>query len=84
MQIDDTEFTEWLEDAVRTIYEKKPTTAGFVAKMEDGETVTAYFNADPEDKASFAWHFQSEAMLDIIETNAAMIRRWLEDAEDDQ
>ncbi len=45
---------EWLEDAVKTIFERKVRSMALVGEAEDGEMLTGYYVADAQDKAMFA------------------------------
>lgn len=73
----DSEYMRWLEDAVRTVLEEQPKCMVLVAKLESEEVLTAYYNADAEDKAVFAHHIQSDVTMDIIENNIDRIRELL-------
>lgn len=44
------------------------------ATLEDGETLTAYYNADARDKAVFACHIQSDVTMDIVMNNLEEIK----------
>ena len=78
-------YAEWLEDAVKTIFKEKPENIAICAKLESGDTLTAYYNCDAEDKAVLAHHITSDAMLDTVLNNIDMVREALaeygEDAE---
>lgn len=82
--IQDTEYTRWLESVVGTILETQPECMAMVAKLEDGAVMTAYYNADAEDKAVFAHHIQSDVTMDIIESNIDRIRDLLSEEEGDK
>lgn len=76
-KLQDSEYMRWLEDAVRTVLEEHPKCMALVAKLDGEEVLTAYYNADAEDKAVFAHHIQSDVTMDIIENNIDWIRELL-------
>lgn len=67
------EFVEWLEDSISTIVNGKPSTVAIAARFEDGNVLTAYYDADVEDKAMFAHHIYSDVILGIAKENADQI-----------
>lgn len=84
--IQDRDCIEWLEDLVRRVFQDKPESMAFVAKMSDGPdnyVLTGYYHASVRDKAIFVSNIQSDIVMDIIENNAGRIRRMLEESEDE-
>lgn len=74
------EYSEWMEELVKTVFEKKPKAMAFTALLPEGDVLTGYYNATAQDKAVFAHNIQCDIILDVIENNAGDIRRMLEDA----
>ena len=74
-------YTEWLEEAVKTIFEQNPDRISVCAKLRDGCTLTAYYQCDAEDKAVFANHITADAMLDIVLNNIGTVKEALDDFE---
>ena len=77
--IKNSEYAEWMEVLVKTVFEKKPKAMGFTALLADGDVLTGYYNANAQDKAVFAHNIQCDIIMDVIEHNAGDIRRMLED-----
>ena len=75
-------YAPWLENAIRTLTEHDVRSACIVATVDDGETMTGYWNADAQDKAIFANNIQSDIVLDIVEQNADAIKRAMEEGDE--
>lgn len=75
-------YAPWLENAIRTLTEHDVRSACIVATIDDGETMTGYWNADAQGKAIFAHHIQSDIVLDIVEQNADAIKRAMEEGDE--
>lgn len=71
---EDDALEAWLEDAIKTLIQVKPTQICLAARTGNGETLTAYYMCDAEDKALIASHIQADAMLDVLEANADTLR----------
>ena len=71
MLFSDNEFTEWLEDTVRYLYEKSPNGVAFVAQSDDGTTYCSYYNCGCCRKLEFASHIQLDAIRDVAEAEAS-------------
>lgn len=82
LDIDD-KLATWLESSISQIVAHKPRSLALVAIDDSGEVLTGYYNADVQDLAIMAHNIYSDAMLDVIRNNAALIKEMLEDAEDD-
>ena len=67
-------YAEWLEEAIKTIFEQNPDRIAICATLPDGDTLTAYYNCCAEDKAIFSYHINSDAMLDVVLTNIGLIK----------
>ena len=72
-------YAEWLEECIRTLVGMDPSRIGLCATLEDGSTMTAYYQCDAQDKAVFAHHIQSDVTMDVIRANIGMIRDALEE-----
>lgn len=72
-------YSQWLEGAVKTIFEGKPVSIGLVAHMENDEVLTAYYKANMTEKAIFAAHINEDITLEIIKNNAGLIFDWMQD-----
>lgn len=75
-------YAPWLENAIRILTEHDVHSACIVATVDDGDTMTGYWNADAQDKAIFAHYIQSDIVLDIVQQNAGIIKQAMEEGED--
>lgn len=75
-------YAPWLENAIRTLTEHDVHSACIVATVDDGETMTGYWNSDTQDKAMFASAIQSDITLEIMEQNADAIKRAMEEGDE--
>ena len=75
-------YAPWLENAIRTLTEHDVRSACIVATVDDGETMTGYWNSDTQDKAMFASAIQSDIILEIMEQNADAIKRAMEEGDE--
>lgn len=76
-------YAPWLENAIRFLTEHDVHSACIVATVDDGDTMTGYWNANANDKAVFASNIQSDVLFDVIRNNADAIKHILEDADND-
>lgn len=83
MKIEEAPYAEWLEGLLRTIFERNPKSMALVATLEDDTTLTGYYMADAQDKAVFAHHIQSDAVLDTVLANADLIKEAIEGVGED-
>ena len=74
-------YAPWLENSIRVLTEHDVHSACIVATVDDGDTMTGYWNADTQDKAIFAYNIQSDIVLDIVKQNADIIKRAMEEEE---
>ena len=74
-------YAPWLEKSIRILTEHNVHSACIVAKVDDGDAMTGYWNADAQDKAIFAHNIQSDIVLDIVQQNADIIKRAMEEKE---
>ena len=51
-------------------------------RLPGGESMTAYYNCDAEEKAAEAHHFHSDAMLDVVLNNVELIKQEMEALDD--
>lgn len=82
--INEVPYAEWLEKSLQAIVPLKPVCLCFAATMPDGEVYTGYYNADATDKAVIAHNIQADITMDIIRTNAAIIKDMIEHCEEDE
>lgn len=76
------DLAEWLEEGLRKMFELKPSSVALVATLDSGETLTGYFRADAQQKAVFAHHINSDAMLDVVLNNINLVRDALDELDD--
>ena len=74
-------YAPWLESVLKTLTEHDVHSACIVATVDDGDTMTGYWNADAQDKAIFAHNIQGDIVMDIVQQNAGLIKRAMEDAD---
>ena len=79
-EIKEQPWFEWMEDALRAMYEDSPTSIMLAARLKSGDTMTAYYNAGPEDIAAMLSHVNGDSIIHIIEVNAAYIKDILDNA----
>ena len=79
MDFENIPFAEWLEEAAHCLLDMKASRIAIVAMDEDGETLTAYYNADVSDMALMADAIQADEWLERLEANREKIKRLLED-----
>lgn len=82
--INEVPYAEWLEKSLQVIVPLKSVSLCFAATMPDGEVYTGYYNADATDKAVIAHNIQADITMDIIRTNAAIIKDMIEHCEEDE
>lgn len=82
--INEVPYAEWLEKSLQAIVPLKPVSLCFAAAMPGGEVYTGYYNADATDKAVIAHNIQADITMDIIRTNAAIIKDMIEHCEEDE
>lgn len=82
--INEVPYAEWLEKSLQAIVPLKPVCLCFAATMPDGEVYTGYYNVDATDKAVIAHNIQADITMDIIRTNAAIIKDMIEHCEEDE
>lgn len=82
--INEVPYAEWLEKSLQAIVPLKPVSLCFAATMPDGEVYTGYYNADATDKAVIAHNIQADITMDIIRTNAAIIKDMIEHCKEDE
>lgn len=80
--IANSEYAEWMEELVKTVFEKKPRAMAFTALLDGEDVLTGYYNANARDKAVFAHNIQCDIIMDVIENNAGTIRQMLENVDD--
>ena len=83
-EIKEQPWFEWMEDALRAMYEDSPTSIMLAARLKSGDTMTAYYNAGPEDIAAMLSHVNGDSIIHIIEVNATYIKDILDKADEDE
>ena len=83
MDITKAPYAEFLEEAIGYIFENKPDKIALAATMPDGDTLTAYYQSDAQDKAIFAHHIYSDAFLEVVKNNIGEIKEALEELEEE-
>lgn len=83
-EIEKEPYAAFLEESIKTIFECRPSSMAVVAVCEDGNTLTGYYNADARDKAMFAYHIQSDMIMDIVTANVGMVKEAMENEEEEQ
>ena len=74
----DTPFAAFVEGAVKDLFAFNPEKISIVATARDGTTTTSYYNANVADKALFAHHIYTDAIMSIVVANAHLIKDALE------
>lgn len=82
--IQNSQYSEWLEDMVRTIYDLQPRAIGTVLVLEDGSTLTDYFAAGWMDRLMMSGSIQTDAMMLAVKANGEEIMDSWDVAEDDE
>ena len=82
--INEVPYAEWLKKSLQAIVPLKPVSLCFVDTTAAGEVYTGYYNADATDKAVIAHNIQADITMDIIRTNAAIIKDMIEHCEEDE
>lgn len=84
-QFKNAELAEFLEDAVRGLFELDPNKICIVAiNDESGIAGTNYHNCGVEDKSRMIHHIQEDIIMDVILNNASLIRNCVIGAENDE
>lgn len=78
MDINNCKFSGWLECALQDLYRLPVEKIALCAVLEDGSTLTTYFNCEEQDKAIMAHTISNDAMIDTIVNNIDVIRNALE------
>lgn len=72
--ITQSEYANWLEDLIKDIVEFKPEKIGVTFMCSNGDAHTYYYGeCYPQDKATMAYLFNSDAMMDTVLMNASLI-----------
>ena len=83
MDVQKLPYAGWLEDAIRLLSRQDVHCIGLAARVNKGEVLTAYFSADPSDKALLATHIQADGLFEMTLANARMIVEAAEEQEGD-
>lgn len=79
-----TPYAEYLEETISIIMEHKPVGICFAALLDDGSTLTSYYDADASVKALMVHNIQNDITMDVIENNIDYIRDLLAEEEDSE
>lgn len=75
-------YAEWLEDALKHLFEYKPTSIAIAAvNDDDGTSATTYYNCDAGMLAYIAGVIQQDGLFMRIENNTDWLKELLEDEE---
>ena len=78
------ELAQFLEDTVHSLFDLNPNAVAVVAINDDaGIAGTSYHNCGVEDKGRMIHHILEDVIMDVVLSNAEMIRSILMDGEDD-
>jgi len=80
---EDKELAVWLEALARDMLASEVEAAAVVYKLRSGDIQTGYLRAGMQEKATFAFTFQQDAILDTLEVNPEILRDILEGGEED-
>ena len=81
-QFENTELAEFLEDAVHGLFDLNPNAVAVVAINDDaGIAGTNYHNCGVEDKGRMMHHILEDIVMDIVLSNATLIRDAIAEAE---
>ena len=79
------ELAEFLEDAVHGIFDLNPNAVAVVAINDDaGIAGTNYHNCGVEDKGRMMHHILEDIVMDIVLSNATLIRDAIMELEEDE
>lgn len=67
--IENAPFSEWLESAVRDLYDLEPTCIAMGMRDAEGQVYTSYWQMDANDMACVIDALQNEATLNFIKAN---------------
>lgn len=75
-------YAQFLEDFVQCLVENQPKKVFLGAILPDGNVLTGYFGANPQDKAIMAHNINMDAVMDTVYANAKTIVQAAEEQED--
>ncbi len=76
-------YAGWLEEAIRLLSAQDVKSIGLAAIVNDGETLTAYYQANMTAMTVMAASIQADATLQMVTNNARMILDAAEEQEED-
>ncbi len=76
-------YAGWLEESITLLAGQDVHSIGLAARVNDGEVLTAYFHADPAEKALLATHIQADGLFEMTLANAKLIVEAAEEEDDD-
>ena len=75
-------YAEWLEDILKLLVERKPTSICVMGIGEDRGVVKGYWNTSESDKAIYGWTIQQDLTMGAIRANIKEIKRMLDQLPD--
>lgn len=80
MNIKESPYAEFLEEAIRALLGFAPVKIGLIALDADKNYLSAYYgDCDSQDKGTMGFLMQQDGMLDAVKVNM----RWLQEEEED-
>ena len=83
-EVQNSPYAEFLETVVRGIFDTQPDKIAFVASLPNGETLTAYYKSDAQDKAVFAHHIYSDSVMDVVVANVGLLKEAMDAYEEEE
>ena len=83
ISLDKVPFAAFLEEAIPALCRMPAKCIGMVALLEDGSVATNYWGATGNDLFAMGGRLMEEAVLMTVQANGAMLKRAIEDAEED-
>lgn len=76
-------YAHWLEQVCESAMEMRPIAMGVCMMDECGAVLTGYYgDLCPQDKALMAFHFNTDAMFEVMKANAKEIVEAAEEEDD--
>lgn len=82
--IENAEFTEFLEECVKEIFEQKAERIAVAAILPDQSVMCAYYHCGPGAKGLIASNIQIDAVFDCIFSNRDKLREALETMDEEE
>lgn len=82
--ITETDYAEWLEEALRSLYQMEPVSIAIVLKDPEGNIGTTYFNCSVSDKTSMAAVIEQDSMFERLIINKEFLKQLIYRVEDEE